>query len=827
MKQKLSIFMGIVFFAAVVTWLSLAEYSAELRNAYDWAFTHNITTQSNIDNARLDGEITRQALAKMMVVYSKDMLYKRPDQSVRCNFKDKDEITEDLKWYAIEACQLWIMGQWEDNFNPMWKVTRAEFWTILSRALWWDMYEGSDPYYLAHLAALEEKWLLDDISDAEETNITRWEVMTALMRSINWIGQSPLLFSEDLEGYYDTYDPEIEYLMTENNLSEKEKEVIRGYIKELNEWLYTKINDAFEFLEEWDEEDIKTTINNADKKIDSIKKDFKDYISDYKNLYGTLNVDLTDTTPYTPGDKFLEVEKFINALNNSLDQSKEMISFVKGIWEEYNYDFETYKEEIEEKYWDQIEELWEKYEILSEEFDDAEDKFYEYLDEYKMLNEYWRAYKDSLIDPEDVNYQPKNAVSISWYLVWEDLTRYQGDVKDQKLEGNWVLTFGNYYYSGEWKDNMPNWFWELQWKDQYYIWNFRNWRYDWYWVYTDKTMTYTWEWVDWYRHWKWEIRTEEYYFSWEWKLDKIVKWEIIYPNWVKYEWGFEYDEFNGQGKLTLVSNDIYEWEFNYWVIDWYGTLRTANWEVYSWNWEGWLLSGQSVLIKDWKVIQSSKIDIIDNKWDNTIIVTDWVDTITMMNKNIWASEEWTWEVSYGSFFKWWNNTEFNSLNTWDSEEFIKASTWEWEEKAQGPCPSWYHIPTENEWDWVITMWHLKNNYKRYEITTDQFYNFLDTFKLPLAGYRSYSTYEDYINNFELMGFTWEEIEQDAKKYANNNYYRWRDEDENEWTYWISWWWQRYYSFDIYSYSGENHNYILSLRNLSVDKKWSSIRCFKD
>jgi hypothetical protein len=50
---------------------------------------------------------------------------------------------------------------------------------------------------------------------------------------------------------------------------------------------------------------------------------------------------------------------------------------------------------------------------LSEEFDDAEDKFYEYLNEYKMLNEYWRAYKDSLIDPEDVNYQPKNAVSIS------------------------------------------------------------------------------------------------------------------------------------------------------------------------------------------------------------------------------------------------------------------------------------------------------------------------------------------------------------------------------------------------------------------------------
>jgi hypothetical protein len=33
----------------------------------------------------------------MMVVYSKDMLGKQPDYSLRCNFTDKEEITEDLK----------------------------------------------------------------------------------------------------------------------------------------------------------------------------------------------------------------------------------------------------------------------------------------------------------------------------------------------------------------------------------------------------------------------------------------------------------------------------------------------------------------------------------------------------------------------------------------------------------------------------------------------------------------------------------------------------------------------------------------------------------
>jgi hypothetical protein len=38
-----------------------------------------------------------------------------------------------------------------------------------------------------------------------------------------------------LDDNYYTYDPEIEYLMIENNLSEKEKEVVREYMKELNE----------------------------------------------------------------------------------------------------------------------------------------------------------------------------------------------------------------------------------------------------------------------------------------------------------------------------------------------------------------------------------------------------------------------------------------------------------------------------------------------------------------------------------------------------------------------------------------------------------------
>jgi hypothetical protein len=37
------------------------------------------------------------------------------------------------------------------------------------------------------------------------------------------------LYSEDLNEYYENFDPEIEYLIDANNFSEEEKEVIRDY----------------------------------------------------------------------------------------------------------------------------------------------------------------------------------------------------------------------------------------------------------------------------------------------------------------------------------------------------------------------------------------------------------------------------------------------------------------------------------------------------------------------------------------------------------------------------------------------------------------------
>jgi hypothetical protein len=44
-------------------------YTQEEVEAYEWAYMYGITTQPTIEAANLDGNITRQAFAKMVVNY--------------------------------------------------------------------------------------------------------------------------------------------------------------------------------------------------------------------------------------------------------------------------------------------------------------------------------------------------------------------------------------------------------------------------------------------------------------------------------------------------------------------------------------------------------------------------------------------------------------------------------------------------------------------------------------------------------------------------------------------------------------------------------------
>jgi len=187
MKKLYQLFLIVVLSLFSLT-VNADEIYWELKEAYDWAYSKWITTQS-IENSRFSSPITRQATAKMIVKFATDVLWKSPDYNKACQFTDND-ITEDLKPYVTKSCQLDLMWQNTYKFNPMWNVTRAQFWTILSRILWWSQYNVSDssstPYYEKHLKALQDAKILWYISDPMNYVETRSNVLLMLLRAYKY-----------------------------------------------------------------------------------------------------------------------------------------------------------------------------------------------------------------------------------------------------------------------------------------------------------------------------------------------------------------------------------------------------------------------------------------------------------------------------------------------------------------------------------------------------------------------------------------------------------------------------------------------------------------
>ena len=178
----------ISYSVSILIWVfftsSVFSYTQETMDAYLWAFKNWITTQKTIEKANINWNLTRQAMAKMIVNFSKNILKTaqvKNNNSKACKFNDEKEITEDLRDSVREACELWLMWQWVKIFDPKDTLSRTQFWTILSRALWWDTYDWWEPYYEKHLIALQEAWIMSNIDNPDRKEI-RWNVMIMLMR---------------------------------------------------------------------------------------------------------------------------------------------------------------------------------------------------------------------------------------------------------------------------------------------------------------------------------------------------------------------------------------------------------------------------------------------------------------------------------------------------------------------------------------------------------------------------------------------------------------------------------------------------------------------
>jgi len=174
---------AILGMAVPTTVLGAASYSDELNGAYDYAYGIGITTQSSIDTADMYGSLKRSHMAKMMSNYATEVLGLAPDTSKACTFTDVANETDELQGYITEACQLGLMGVGIAAFNPNGLVTRAQFGTVLSRALYGDANNQTEPnYYGAHLDALKAAGIMNNI-DNPNANEVRGYVMLMMQRA--------------------------------------------------------------------------------------------------------------------------------------------------------------------------------------------------------------------------------------------------------------------------------------------------------------------------------------------------------------------------------------------------------------------------------------------------------------------------------------------------------------------------------------------------------------------------------------------------------------------------------------------------------------------
>ncbi len=160
----------------------LFAYDQELIWAYNYAYTVSITTMPTIDQANMNGNLIRSHMAKMMSNYATEVLNLIPNTGKVCDFDDISGQTEELKWFIIKSCQLGLMWVGVTSFDANGEVTRAQFGTVLSRAMYGEVHNGWEPYYVKHLNALKTDWIMKNISQASAPEI-RWYVMLMMQRA--------------------------------------------------------------------------------------------------------------------------------------------------------------------------------------------------------------------------------------------------------------------------------------------------------------------------------------------------------------------------------------------------------------------------------------------------------------------------------------------------------------------------------------------------------------------------------------------------------------------------------------------------------------------
>ncbi len=161
---SLVVALSAVSLAPVTTNAALND--AEFTSALNWAYENGLTKFNSEEAFMPYNPITREQATKFLASYTVTNLCEvTSSDNEACNFSDINSGDYSLKEYVMLACELGLVRGTGGKFMPTNNLTRAEAFTILSRAMSANAgedapAEDTTPWFAGHFKAMQDAKLL-------------------------------------------------------------------------------------------------------------------------------------------------------------------------------------------------------------------------------------------------------------------------------------------------------------------------------------------------------------------------------------------------------------------------------------------------------------------------------------------------------------------------------------------------------------------------------------------------------------------------------------------------------------------------------------------
>ena len=172
------------------TWSALASLESwtELEKAVYWMYQNGLTSYMG-DDFLPKQYATRQEAAKFIWQLYKVLWFEEKDKGIDCNFVDADKFEPTLREHIMTVCKLWIFKWTSDTheYLPWNNLTKWEILTVLIRILE-DKYsdESMSPRWLEYYVKAKILWITNEKNlNNIDRAITREEIALLLYRYKN------------------------------------------------------------------------------------------------------------------------------------------------------------------------------------------------------------------------------------------------------------------------------------------------------------------------------------------------------------------------------------------------------------------------------------------------------------------------------------------------------------------------------------------------------------------------------------------------------------------------------------------------------------------